>query len=87
MVILQVGNMGSTCCTGDKDLDDESLMNPWNVKQLEDFQFFCCPECPDKSSTKENFVNHALIQHPQVTFILHFAVCLFVCLFVICVES
>jgi hypothetical protein len=38
--------------------------NPWVVNQLEDFLFYCCPECSDRSQTKETFINHALFQHP-----------------------
>jgi hypothetical protein len=39
--------------------------NPWAVDHLEEFLFFCCPECPDKISTKASFINHALIEHPK----------------------
>jgi hypothetical protein len=49
--------------TVEYEVDDE---NPWAVKQLEEFLFFCCPECPDRSSTKAVFINHALIKHPKV---------------------
>jgi hypothetical protein len=44
----------------------EKVNNPWAVDQLEDFLYFCCPECPDKSSTKANFIKHALVEHPHV---------------------
>jgi hypothetical protein len=44
---------------------DEEKVNPWAVEQLEDFQFFCCPECPDRIVTKETFIEHALANHPQ----------------------
>jgi hypothetical protein len=43
---------------------EPDLNNPWAVKQLEDFLFYCCPECSDRSQTKETFINHALFQHP-----------------------
>jgi hypothetical protein len=46
---------------------DEKL-NPWAVEKLEDFLFFCCPECPDKCPTRSIFINHALVEHPQVSF-------------------
>jgi hypothetical protein len=49
---------------------DANDNNPWAVKQLDDFLFFCCPECPDKTPTKLNFINHALINHPKVIYYL-----------------
>ena len=39
--------------------------NPWDVDQLEDFLYFCCPECDTKRKSKEEFLNHAL---PELTF-------------------
>jgi hypothetical protein len=45
---------------------DVNYPNLLAVNQLEEFQFVCCPECPDQSSTKSIFINHALIEHPKV---------------------
>ena len=39
--------------------------NPWDVSSLEDFLYFCCPECSDKSQTKDLFIFHALENHPE----------------------
>lgn len=39
--------------------------NPWLVDSLEVFLYFCCPECTDKSQTKESFIDHALTSHPK----------------------
>ena len=39
--------------------------NPWNVNQLEEFLYFCCPECNDKNQSKELFLEHALVHHPH----------------------
>ena len=40
--------------------------DPWQASSLEDFHFYCCPECPDvKHHAKELFVRHALDQHPK----------------------
>lgn len=50
-------------------VEAEQKHNPWSVQHLEDFLFFCCPECPDRSSTKKTFINHALHEHPQVKFL------------------
>ena len=43
-----------------------SLPNdPWAVDKIEDFQFFCCPTCDDKIQSKEEFLEHAINQHPE----------------------
>ena len=39
--------------------------NPWNVENLEEFLYFCCPECNLKDPSKMNFLQHALEQHPK----------------------
>ena len=39
--------------------------NPWEVRQLEEFLYFCCPECDQKCQTKDSFLQHALGQHPK----------------------
>ena len=44
---------------------DEVLTNPWAVKNLDDFLFFCCPECNVKDQSKESFLKHALDKHPK----------------------
>lgn len=44
------------------DLDST---NPWAVESLEEFLYFCCPECNDKSQTKEIFISHAWSNHPK----------------------
>ena len=40
-------------------------MNPWNVESLEEFLYFCCPECDLKDQSKVNFLQHALEHHPK----------------------
>ena len=42
----------------------EEKFNPWQVNFLDDFLFYCCPECDFKHDTKSSFVSHAIIQHP-----------------------
>ena len=37
---------------------------PWNVESLEDFLYYCCPECNVRNQSREDFLNHALDQHP-----------------------
>ena len=39
--------------------------NPWSVKSIEEFHFYCCPECSERVQTRESFVRHALEQHPK----------------------
>ena len=39
--------------------------NPWEVKNLEEFLYYCCPECEVKNHTKEIFLQHAIEQHPR----------------------
>ena len=48
-------------------LEDEKF-NPWDVSNLEEFLYFCCPECDTKHPNKPAFINHALIEHPKVSF-------------------
>ena len=39
--------------------------NPWTFSTLEDFLFYCCPECPFKISNSISFTNHAIKYHPN----------------------
>ena len=43
----------------------EFTKNPWTVPTLEDFLFYCCPECPDKFRSSISFTNHAVKNHPK----------------------
>ena len=42
--------------------------NPWSVRKIEEFLYFCCPECElTKDSlyqSRELFLKHAINQHP-----------------------
>ena len=42
-----------------------STSNPWYVSSIQDFQFFCCPECDSKEKESKDFINHALAFHEQ----------------------
>ena len=47
-------------------MDNHDLVvNPWAVEQIEDFLYFCCPECDTKNKSKDSFLEHALNQHPS----------------------
>ena len=48
----------------DVDYDDIKT-NPWEVEDLDDFLYFCCPECDEREKSKELFLQHALEQHPR----------------------
>ena len=39
--------------------------NPWFVPELDEFLYFCCPECDVREKIKEKFVIHALDHHPK----------------------
>jgi hypothetical protein len=39
--------------------------NPWMVEELEEFLYYCCPECDEKCRAKGPFLQHALCNHPN----------------------
>ena len=41
--------------------------NPWMVEELEEFLYFCCPECDEKAKYKQDFVNHVCTYHSGVS--------------------
>ena len=44
----------------------EEIINPWkNIQSLYDLQFFICPSCPYVNNSKQKFVDHAFIHHPE----------------------
>ena len=44
---------------------ESSERNPWEVENVEDFLFFCCPECDVKNHSRDHFLKHAFDQHPK----------------------
>ena len=46
-------------------MESDDKNNPWSVSKLEEFLYFCCPECDLKDQSKEAFVQHALDHHPK----------------------
>ena len=48
-----------------EDFEFEDKYNPWDVKSLEEFRYYCCPECPSKNANKTDFIKHAVIAHPE----------------------
>ena len=52
---------------------EPNVKNPWSdVGNLNDFLYFCCPECPAKDRSMKKFVTHALKQHPNAKNFLKF---------------
>ena len=45
--------------------NEEDFENPWTVENIEDFLYFCCPECDERNQSKELFMKHALDKHPK----------------------
>ena len=37
--------------------------NPWNVGKIEEFLYFCCPECDEKNQSRDAFLDHAFSRH------------------------
>ena len=44
---------------------DDQLSNPWLVENINDFLYFCCPECNEKNRDRELFLKHAFDEHPM----------------------
>ena len=44
---------------------DIEFENPWNVEDLDDFLYYCCPECDLRDQSKIQFLQHALEQHSK----------------------
>ena len=46
-------------------MDPQEDNHPWAVSNLEEFHFYCCPECDLKEHAKDKFVKHALEHHSE----------------------
>ena len=46
----------------EEKMDSEDIKtNPWEVADnLDQFLYFCCPECDEREKSKELFLQHAL---------------------------
>ena len=40
--------------------------NPWDVSNIDEFLYYCCPECDTKQKTKSDFITHAIDAHGQL---------------------
>ena len=52
------------------DFHFEDKFHPWDVKSLEEFRFYCCPECPSKHVNKTDFIKHAVTEHQSIIEVL-----------------
>ena len=52
------------------DLDDGLKHNPWSVENVDQFLFYNCPECDNKTQSKSVFINHAYLNHPRARQVL-----------------
>ena len=41
-------------------------LNPWNVHRVEEFLYFCCPECDQRNKSKSEFLKHAFDSHTEL---------------------
>ena len=41
--------------------------SPWEVDRLEEFLYFCCPQCDAKCQIRDDFLKHALNVHHEVS--------------------
>ena len=47
-------------------------LNPWAVSRIEEFLFFCCPECNERIQSRNKFIQHALKKHKKSrTYLAH----------------
>ena len=46
-------------------MESSEQRNPWEVENVEDFLYFCCPECDVKNHSRDHFLKHAFDQHPK----------------------
>ncbi len=42
------------------------VANPWSIKNLDEFMFYCCPQCDHQTKSQITFLNHAFLIHPEV---------------------
>ena len=41
------------------------MKNPWDINSIYDLQYFNCPSCDFKNSSKQELINHAHKIHPE----------------------
>ena len=43
----------------------DSQINPWAVQNVDEFLYYCCPECDERNKSKEMFLKHAKNDHEK----------------------
>ena len=46
------------------------MENPWQVPSLDEYLFYCCPECDMKTKEYNMFYEHAVHRHDQAKILL-----------------
>ena len=49
---------------------ETKLENPWQVPSLDEYLFYCCPECDLKTKEYNIFYEHAVHRHEQAKILL-----------------
>ena len=44
----------------------QEMDNPWMVDRLEEFLYYCCPQCDMKCQMRGDFLRHAMELHFEV---------------------
>jgi hypothetical protein len=52
----------------DDEMIEDEKHNPWSVTNLDEFLYYCCPECDNRTQSKELFINHAYLNHSRVMY-------------------
>ena len=56
-------------------MEAEHKLIPWCVGSLNEFLYYCCPECDSKSSSEKLFLSHAVSEHPlSIAYLVKFNV-------------
>ena len=50
----------------DPSVTEDFKISPWEVTSVEDFLYYCCPECDLKSKDSQSFIEHAIGHHNQL---------------------
>ena len=48
-----------------EDEEPIKIENPWNIQSLFELQFYICPSCEYRDTSKQDFINHASNLHPE----------------------
>ena len=51
--------------------ETQQFVNPWEVPSLDEFLFYCCPECDLRTKERDELYNHAVQRHNHAKVLLH----------------